>query len=191
MKDAKQEKNKEIYSNRIENRQIWINEDIKDSIIYDSLMWVNRWNEEDENIIPEKRKTIKIYINSPGGSVVDGFALCSAMIRSDTPVETHNIGAAFSMGFLIFLAGHKRYADEFSHFMNHSATTGSAIMKIQDLSSYSEWSDELNKNIADYVFKRTNMTRKQIQDDNNKDHWFGPEEAVRLGVADEIVKVLK
>ena len=96
--------------NDIEERRLFINENI-DSEIVDTIVYhILRYNREDKDIPIENRKPILLYINSNGGSVPDGYALIDAIMISKTPVYTINQGYCYSMGFLIYIAGKRRFA---------------------------------------------------------------------------------
>ena len=95
------------------NRHLHIGE--IDALVGDSVdSYIRFFNKQDDedNIPIEERKPIKIFIDSPGGDLVATFTMINAIKLSKTPVYTINIGAAYSGGFFIFLAGHKRFAYE-------------------------------------------------------------------------------
>lgn len=66
------------------------------------------------------KKSIQIYINCPGGSVMDGMNIYNAIIKSKTPVDTHNVGIAASMGGVCFMAGRKRVMADYASLMLHN-----------------------------------------------------------------------
>lgn len=70
------------------------------------------------------KSKIDIWINSPGGKVSDADAIISAILKSKTKVDTHNIGIAASCAGPIFLAGRKRYMMPHAKFMMHPVAGG-------------------------------------------------------------------
>ena len=105
--------------------------------ILECIMDINR---ADTGIPVAERKPIVIYINSPGGSVVDGFAIIAAIEASKTPVVTVNIGEWSSMAFLIGIAGHLRLSLPNMTFLLHDGTAfivGSAN-KVRDRTRFDE-----------------------------------------------------
>ena len=66
------------------------------------------------------KKSIQVYINCPGGSVMDGMNIYNAILKSKTPVDTHNVGIAASMGGVCFMAGRKRYMADYASLMMHN-----------------------------------------------------------------------
>lgn len=89
----------------IENRRLYLNTVIDESVIDGAVYHILRYNRLDKDIPINERKPIIIYINSPGGNVTDGYGLIDAILTSTTPVYTVNLGIAYSMGFLIYIAG--------------------------------------------------------------------------------------
>ena len=79
-------------------------------------------NRIDEGKSPAEREPIRLYINSPGGDVTEGFALISAMELSKTPIHTINMGQWSSMAFLIGIAGHKRFSLPKASFLMHDGS---------------------------------------------------------------------
>lgn len=74
----------------LEGRRLYINWEIDDSVVESVVYHILRYNRQDRGIPVEERTPIKLYINSPGGSVTDGFGLIDAIITSKTPVYTIN-----------------------------------------------------------------------------------------------------
>ena len=85
-----------------DNRHLFLNSDVDEQVIDQIVYHIMRYNRLDKGIDVQDRKPIIVYINSPGGSVVDGYGLVDAILCSKTPVYTVNLGQCSSMGFLIF-----------------------------------------------------------------------------------------
>lgn len=66
------------------------------------------------------KKTIQVYINCIGGNVIDGMNIVNAILKSKTPVDTHNVGIAASMGGVIFMTGRKRSMADYASLMVHN-----------------------------------------------------------------------
>ena len=84
--------------------------------IVESIMNINR---ADANFPKSEREPIMLYINSPGGSPVEGFAIIEAIKASKTPVTTINMGQWSSMAFLIGITGHLRLSLPNMTFLVH------------------------------------------------------------------------
>jgi len=66
-----------------------------------------------------KRK-IQIWINSIGGSVMDGYSILGAMLKTNATVDTYNIGVAASTAGWLFEAGTKRDMSDYATWMGHN-----------------------------------------------------------------------
>jgi ATP-dependent protease ClpP protease subunit len=65
------------------------------------------------------KKRIQVWINSPGGSIMQAMNIFSAILKSKTPVDTYNVGVCASSGGLVFMAGRKRIMSDYAQFMTH------------------------------------------------------------------------
>jgi ATP-dependent protease ClpP protease subunit len=65
------------------------------------------------------KKRIQVWINSPGGSIMQAMNIFSAILKSKTPVDTYNVGVCASSGGLVFMAGRKRIMADYAQFMTH------------------------------------------------------------------------
>jgi ATP-dependent Clp protease protease subunit len=70
------------------------------------------------------KSCIDIYMNTPGGSVVDGQLIYNTILKTKTKVNTHNIGMCASIGLPIFLAGRNRYMMDNATAMLHPLSGG-------------------------------------------------------------------
>jgi len=145
------------------------------------------WNREDIGIEVGERKPIKIYINSPGGSVYDGFPIVSAIDASKTPVYTYNIGMWSSMAFLIGITGHKRFSLPNMMFLMHD---GSDFMygtsgKVQDEAKFRERYER--EVIKEHILKHSKMTDAEYEILVRVEYYMLPKDALEHGFIDEIV----
>tara|TARA_E500000178_G_C16975843_1_gene733292 strand:+ start:822 stop:1382 length:561 start_codon:yes stop_codon:yes gene_type:complete len=74
--------------------------------------------------LENKKKTLKLYVNSTGGDLYECFALIDTMKNSKHTISTIGIGAVMSAAFLIFISGTKghRYIGRNTGIMNHQHT---------------------------------------------------------------------
>lgn len=171
----------------LEGRRLYINygidEDIIDSIVYHIL----RYNREDMGKPIEDRVPIKLYINSPGGHVVDGYGLIDAIITSKTPVWTINQAMCASMGFLIFIAGDKRFAMPHAEFLMHDGSTAGwdSTAKMKDRMDFEL--NELETMTREYIIEHTKISKEQYEEKYRVEWYFLPKLAKELGVVDYIV----
>lgn len=146
------------------------------------------WNRVDNELgIPvEQREPIKLFIDSYGGELVAAYTVINAIELSETPVWTINIGAAYSAGFFIYIAGHKRFAYPLSSFLYHegSCQMGGDAHKFRNQADfYKKQLDQLKK----HTLKYTSLTEEDYDRILKDDYWLTAEEAVNKGVVDQIV----
>lgn len=123
------------------------------------------------------KKRIKVYINSPGGSVIDGYSIFHSILSAKTPVDTYNIGIAASIAGIIFQAGHERVISDYANTMIHcpSGDEQKTLDKIQD-SLISMLSSR----------NRKNLSEAKIKGDMEKETWYNSQESIDAGLADRI-----
>lgn len=144
-------------------------------------------NKMDADIPLESRKPIKLYINSPGGELIEGFPLISAIELSKTPVYTVNIGTWCSMAFLIGITGHRRFSLPYMTFLMHEAS-GAAFGKISDMEAKIAFDKKFNERITrEHVLKHSKMTPEEYDSVSKKEFYMLAEEALEYGFIDEIV----
>lgn len=133
-------------------------------------------------------KPIKIYIDSPGGTVYNMFGTVSIIEKSKTPVHTYCTGSAMSCGFVLLIAGHKRFCYEHGTVLYHQVSLG-PHGKLKDVDEEVLEAKRLQKKIDDLTLRRTKITKKQLKKAyKQKTDWFIPaEEAKELGIVDKII----
>lgn len=171
----------------VEGRRLYINFGIDEEVI-ESIVWhILRYNRQDRGKPIEDRVPIKLYINSPGGNVVDGYGLIDAIITSKTPVWTINQAMCASMGFLIFIAGQRRYAMPHAEFLMHDgSTTGwDSTAKMKDRMDFEL--NEVEAMTREYIVDRTKITEEMYKEKYRVEWYFLPKKAKEVGVVDYIV----
>jgi len=141
----------------------------------------------DLGIAPKDREPIKIYIDSTGGSVFAAFVIIDAIALSKTPIYTINMGAALSAGFVIFIAGHKRFAYPNAIFLFHEGSTNSHLMDAGKFRNFANFYDLLLERSKEMILEKTNISLELYKEKRNDDWWFFANEAIELGVCDEIL----
>ena len=172
----------------LKNRKLYLNAGIDMCTVEEVVKHIIRYNIEDKDIPIDKREPIKLYITSPGGDVYAGFELVDVIESSKTPVYTINLGYQFSMGFLLGLCGHKRYATKHSKFLWHDGTSGTinSSAKVRDEIAFQERNEE---RIREYVLAHTKID-PELYDSKLRVEWYMfADEAKELGVTDYIVGV--
>lgn len=171
----------------LEGRRLYINEQIDETVISSIVYQILRFNRQDKGKPIEDRVPIKLYINSVGGSVPDGYGLIDAIITSKTPVYTINQAMCASMGFLIFIAGAKRYTMPHSEFLMHDGSNVAygSTAKMKDRMDFEL--GELEEMTKEYIISRTKITNELYNEKYRMEWYFLPKVAKEHGVADYIV----
>ena len=146
--------------------------------------------ETDLSKVPEEKRKIKMFINSPGGYVNDGLQIYDAMqlMKSEgVIIETHATGIAMSMGSILLVAGSDghRYAWPSANIMLHQLSGGTQGKAI-DMNISNEESQYLNERLKDIYRVHTKLTDPQIETIFSHDYFMRAEEARQLGVIDNI-----
>ncbi|NDB61367.1 ATP-dependent Clp protease proteolytic subunit [bacterium] len=135
-------------------------------------------------------KCIKMIINSPGGSVPAAFALIDTIKGSKIPVYTYGMGEIASCGLLTFMAGAKgkRFITPNTAILSHQFSWGSMGKEHELMASVREFENTSARIVAHYK-KCTGQTEATIKKYllPPEDVWLTPKEAIKYGLADEIV----
>ena len=136
----------------------------------------------------DPKKDIKLYINSPGGSVYDGLAIIDTMNYIEPDVETIGIGLQASMGAMLLSCGAKgkRFALPNSRIMIHQPSSGTEG-KITDQEIMLREGIFLKKRLAEIMAKNTGKSVDQIIKDMDRDNWMSAEEAKKYGIIDQVI----
>ena len=155
------------------------------AVVESLLRFWNAVDEQDETPV-EERPPVKIYIDSPGGSLTDGFTIVDAIQLSKTPVWTICIGTAYSAGLLVFLSGHKRFAYPRSSYLLHegSAGMGGTSSQFENFSAF--YRRQLSQ-LKTIVLERSNITDDEYENIRKEDTWFTADDALEKGMVDEII----
>ena len=133
-------------------------------------------------------KDIFLYINSPGGSVYDGFGIFDTMQHVKPDVHTVCVGLAASMGAFLLCAGAKgkRSSLEHSRIMIHQPL-GGARGQATDIRIQADEILFLKSRINDELAKRTGQSIDKISEDTDRDFYMSPSEAISYGIIDNIL----
>ena len=173
----------DIYSRLLNDRIIFLGEDVNShtaNLVVAQLLFLAH---------EDPKKPIKLYINSPGGSVYDGLAIIDTMNFVEPDVETIGIGLQASMGAMLLSSGAKghRYCLENSRIMIHQPSSGTEG-KITDQEIMLKEGIFLKKRLAEIFAKNTGKDLKTVEKDMDRDHWMSADEALSYGIIDKIIK---
>ena len=135
-------------------------------------------------------KCIKMIINSPGGEIPAAFSIIDTMKGSKVPIHTYGLGEIASCGLMTFIAGEKgkRYITRNTAILSHQYSWGS-FGKDHELMARVKEFNNTQVRILEHYKRCTGMDEKDIKKYllPPEDVWLTAKEAVKYGIADEIV----
>ena len=176
------ERSYDIYSRLLNDRIIFLGEDVNAhtaNLVVAQLLFLAH---------EDPKKDIKLYINSPGGSVYDGLAIIDTMNYIEPDVQTIGIGLQASMGAMLLSCGAKgkRFALPNARVMIHQPSSGTQG-KITDQEIMLKEGIFLKKRLAEILAKNTGKKVDQIIKDMDRDNWMSADEAKDYGIIDEVI----
>lgn len=173
----------DIYSRLLKDRIIFLGSPIDDDVanaIIAQLLFLDSQNSKED---------IKMYINSPGGSVTAALAMYDTMQYVKADVQTICIGMAASAAALLLSSGKKgkRFALPNSEVMIHQVL-GGAQGQATEIDIHArhilKTRDRLNKILA----KHTGQKLAKIERDTDRDYFLSAEEAQKYGIVDKVIE---
>jgi ATP-dependent Clp protease, protease subunit len=175
--------NEGVDATLLNNRIHFITGDINEENTLAAIKWIIY-----ENIKPDDAE-LTLYINSDGGNLQDAFALIEVMMKSRKVIRTIAIGSVCSSAFMIFAAGTKghRFVGETTSVMCHQFSY-SNNGKYHDMKSTVKETDLINKRMLELLKEFTGLETRTIKTKllPPSDVWLTAEEAIELGIADQI-----
>ena len=181
-KTGRGERTYDIYSRLLEDRIVFLGTEVNDQVansIMAQLLFLDKTGASQD---------IKMYINSPGGSVTAGLAIYDTMQLVEPEISTYCLGQCASMGALLLSAGTagKRFALPHSRVMIHQPSGGmggtAMDMEIQITETLN-----LKRKLEDILARHTGRTSEEIAVATERDNFLSPEEAKDFGLIDHIV----
>lgn len=134
--------------------------------------------------LPANTKHITLRLNSPGGSVFDGWSIYNLLKQHPAKVTTYVDGMAASIASIIALAGDKIIMGEGAEMMIHQAWTFVGGNK-RDMENMATRLYSLDDSLIAAYMKKTKKSKEEIQAALEAETWFNAEDAVDFGLADE------
>jgi len=172
----------DIYSRLLKDRIIFLGTEIDDTVA--NLVIAQMLFLESQ----DKIKDIKLYINSPGGSVTAGLAIYDAMQYVKPNVSTICVGLAASMAAVLLAAGEKgkRFALPNSEVMIHQVL-GGVQGQATDIKIHAERILKIKDRINQILSKHTAQKISKVAADTERDYFLDPEDAVKYGLIDKVI----
>ena len=183
VKTADGERGYDIYSRLLEDRIIFLGEEVNEHTANVVVAQLLHLANEDP------KKDIQLYINSPGGSVYDGLAIYDTMQFIKPDVATYGIGLQANMGAFLLSAGTKgkRFMLPNARAMIHQPSSGTQG-KISDQEITLREGLRLKQRLNEILAKNTGQKLSKIEKDVDRDFWMSAEESVAYGLADTVIK---
>ncbi len=179
---TKGERAYDIYSRLLNDRIVFLGDEVNSAtanVVVAQLLFLA--NED-------PKKDIKLYINSPGGSVYDGLAIIDTMNYVKPDVQTIGIGLQASMGAMLLACGAKgkRFLLANSRVMIHQPSSGTQG-KVTDQEITLRESIYVKKRLIEIFAEQTGKSVEQVEKDMDRDNWMSAVEAKDYGIVDEVI----
>ena len=182
---ARGERSYDIFSRLLKDRIIFLSEDVNQtsaSLVIAQMLFL-------ESEDPDKE--ISLYINSPGGSVSDGFGIVDTMNYIKCPVTTICVGMAASMGAVLLTCGEKgkRFATPNAEILIHQPLIGGNGIAGQttEIKIHADHMIKTREKLNKLLSDKTGQSIETIERDTERDHWMTAEEALKYGLIDGIM----
>ena len=171
----------DIYSRLLYDRIIYMGEEFTPescNLIVTQLLYLNNLSND----------PIDIYINSSGGSVIDGLSIIDTINLIKSPVNTICTGLAASMGAVLLSCGKKgsRAVLPHSRVMIHQVSSG-MWGTISDLEIELKQTERCKQDIYKILAENLNKPYEEIEKLCDRNNWFIGQEAVDLGIVDKVL----
>jgi len=174
----------DIYSRLLKERIIFLGGPVSDAVANTVIAQLLFLEHEDP------KKDIKLYINSPGGSVTAGMAIYDTMQYVKPDVATMCVGIAASMGSFLLAAGKKgkRFTFPNSEILLHQVSVDSIGGQATEIEISARQILKTKARLNQILAKSTGQALAKVEKDTERDFWLSAEEAKAYGVVDEIIK---
>lgn len=181
-KSSEGERSYDIYSRLLKDRIIFLGGAIDDAsanIIIAQLLFLDNQSSDQE---------IRIFINSPGGSVSAGLAIFDTINYIKSEVSTICVGLAASMGAVLLSSGKKgkRFALPNSEIMLHQVM-GGAQGQASDIEISARHILKIKDRLNKILTKNTGQPLTTIEKDTDRDFYMSADEAKKYGLIDKVI----
>lgn len=181
--EGRYERAYDIYSRLLRDRVIFLGDDVNEhtaNLVVAQMLFL-----ENEN----PNKDIVFYINSPGGSVYNAFAIYDTMQYVKCDVQTVGIGVNASAAAFLLSSGAKGKRVLLPHatVMIHQPSAAAERAKITDLEIDLREGIRIKKLMNEIMAKNTGQPVSRIEKDVDRDYWMTAKEAKEYGIVDKVL----
>lgn len=175
----------QYFNNLLNKRTIILNDEINESFFECVVLPLLDFEQDDSN------KLVRLYLNTPGGSVADGLTLCNIIDNYKKPLEIVVPSYACSMGTIILCSGNdnsnvikKAYPSTFALFHSGQTYVGGESTSVEDVMNFNKSVDE---KIKQYIITHTKITEEEYMAHHRKQWYLTADEMLSYGLIDEII----
>jgi ATP-dependent Clp protease protease subunit len=166
-------------------RTIFISEEVSPRLtqrVASALLWLDSRSDD----------PIRLYINTPGGSADDGFAIHDMIRFVKAPVYCISIGLNASAGTIILLGAPKerRLALPNARLMLHQPSS-EARGRSSDIEITAEEIVKLRRRANEIIAQECGQPLERVEKDTDRDFWLSAEEAIRYGLIGKVIRSLR
>ncbi len=181
---SKGERSYDIFSRLLEERIIFIADQISDdlsSIVMAQLLLLEA---------EDPKKDITLYINSPGGSISAGMAIYDTMNYIKCDVQTICMGMAASMGAFLLAGGTKgkRFALPNSEILIHQPLMNGLGGQATEIEIAANQIIKTKKKMNELLSEFTGQDYETMVKATDRDNWMTAEEAKEFGLIDKVIE---
>ena len=138
----------------------------------------------------DPKRDIKLYINSPGGSVTAGLAIYDTMQYIKCPISTICIGLTASMAAIILAAGTKgkRFALPNAEILLHQVAGGVQGQAVE-IEITARQILKMKESLNQILSSHTGQPLDKVTKDTDRDFYLTAAEAKKYGLIDEVIGV--
>ena len=182
-KTGRGERTYDIYSRLLEDRIVFIGTPIDDQVANSFMAQLLFLDKTGRN------QDIKMYINSPGGSVTAGLAIYDTMQLVEPDIATYCLGQAASMGAVLLTAGAagKRHALPNARIMIHQPLAGMEGTA-EEIMIHAKEFQRIKERLNEILIKHTGQSLEKIKHDTDRDRFMTAAEACEYGLIDRVIE---
>lgn len=171
----------DIFSRLMRDRVLWLSGVVSDNmsnVTQAQLLYLDSISKED----------IKMYINTPGGSVIDGLGIYDLMNFISCDIATTNLALCASMGSILLSSGTKgkRYSLVSSKVMIHQVSAGTRG-HVEDMRISQMETEKYNYILFKILAENSGKTFEEVLEVSRRDHWLNSSQSKEFGFVDEII----
>ena len=173
------------YLKGLDRRELYIDDEINSDVMRNVIVPLRQMAQENPTA------PIRLFINSPGGSLLDGMVLCDIIDTIQCPLTIEIMGYAYSMAGYIAMAGYnnpnvKKVCHRFSFGLIHAGNVGFSgdARKAKQVQSFYNKLDDMAKQ---YILTHSKITEEQYENNLDNEWYLTSDEMIELGIVDEII----